>query len=122
MRDLTLPTDPPPDAPLVSETYLADLEAVAEDRADETGPQPTVEEIEAVLGSLADPETTVPDETEQGERRVHCLQCSAPIVDHGSGGWTHTNGLIDCHPDAVVSTEAKPAANTEGTDEQGDES
>ena len=65
MRDLTLPTDPPPDAPLVSETYRDELEAVAEDRADETGPQPTVQEIEAVLADLdADPETTVPDAEE----------------------------------------------------------
>jgi hypothetical protein len=47
--------------PLRSETYPAELQDVAEDRGDDTGPLATVDEIETILGHL----DMDPDELEE---------------------------------------------------------
>lgn len=66
--------------PLRSETYPAELQDVAEDRGDDTGPLATVDRIEAALGHLdADPnEPLIDPDCRDGK----CGSCVGGLCEH----------------------------------------
>jgi hypothetical protein len=76
--------------PLRSETYPAELQDVAEDRGDDTGPLATVDRIEAALGHLdADPnEPLIDPDCRDGK----CGSCVGGLCEHECHNEEATNG------------------------------
>lgn len=82
-REEAVMCTPCEEAPRRSETYLEELQAVAEDRADDTGPLATVERIDTALDFLEQVERDEPLLLDPDCRDGKCGSCVGGPCEHG---------------------------------------